>query len=239
MPLMRKRHRQKGTVSPLQQTSTGNRDFKAYNGGRRVRMERVWAMPSRWTFTIKPIAKLIREEMNGGTWLDPMAGFNSPAHIRNDINPEAPAEYHLDALEFLEQQPADSVDGLLWDPPYSYEMAKRKYKVEYKCTRSFATYARKCKQQLGRILKAGGKAISFGWNSQGLGKNPYYAVAGRKAADNQYHGKLPPFFKIYRILLVAHGFNRPDTIVTCQQRVQTTLLREMKDSDQLTGRDPG
>ena len=28
-----------------------------------MRMERIWAMPNKWTFSIKPIARLLREEM--------------------------------------------------------------------------------------------------------------------------------------------------------------------------------
>ena len=28
-----------------------------------MRMERIWAMPNKWTFAIKPIDRLLREEM--------------------------------------------------------------------------------------------------------------------------------------------------------------------------------
>lgn len=28
-----------------------------------MRIDRVWAMPNKWTFSIKPIAQLLREEM--------------------------------------------------------------------------------------------------------------------------------------------------------------------------------
>ena len=66
-----------------------------------IRIERVWAMPSAWTFTIKPIKELLIEEVTDGLWCDPFAGENSPAQVTNDINPERKATYHLDALEFL------------------------------------------------------------------------------------------------------------------------------------------
>ena len=36
-----------------------------------MRMERIWAMPNKWTFAIKPIAQLLREEMGEGVWADP------------------------------------------------------------------------------------------------------------------------------------------------------------------------
>lgn len=47
-------------------------------------------------------------------------------------------------------------------------------------------------------------AISFGWNSQGFGKN-----LG---------------FKIIEILLVAHGRGHNDTIVTVEERFSTRML---------------
>lgn len=54
-----------------------------------MRIERIWAMPSRWTFTIKPIADLLEEEIGdvpGLGWIDPFCGKHSPAiyYRRND-----------------------------------------------------------------------------------------------------------------------------------------------------------
>jgi hypothetical protein len=37
-----------------------------------MRIDRVWAMPNKWTFTIKPIKKLLEEEVqNWYLWSDP------------------------------------------------------------------------------------------------------------------------------------------------------------------------
>jgi hypothetical protein len=44
--------------------------------------------------------------MNGGVWCDPFAGRNSPAQITNDLDPKINTTYHLEALEFLKQQPS-------------------------------------------------------------------------------------------------------------------------------------
>jgi hypothetical protein len=49
-----------------------------------------------------------------------------------------------------------------------------------------------CKNEIARIIKKGGKAICFGWNSNGIGK-------GRG-------------FEIKKILLIPHGGSRNDTI---------------------------
>ena len=41
-------------------------------------INRVWAMPNKWTFTIKPIKELLEEEIIGEEWADPFCGENSP-----------------------------------------------------------------------------------------------------------------------------------------------------------------
>jgi len=81
-----------------------------------MRIDRIWAMPNKWTFQIPPIAALLKEEMTGGIWIDPFAGKSSPAHIKNDLNPKCSAAYHMDALEFLKLFDNDSADGILYDP---------------------------------------------------------------------------------------------------------------------------
>lgn len=92
-----------------------------------MRMERIWAMPNKWTFAIKPIDRLLREEMGKGVWVDPFAGVKSPATITNDLNPERPTNYHMDALAFLKTFADNSVDGVLYDPPYSQRQVKECY----------------------------------------------------------------------------------------------------------------
>ena len=50
-----------------------------------MKINRVWAMPNKWTFKIKPIEDLLfRYNVNSG-WVDPFAGMNSPAEFTNDI----------------------------------------------------------------------------------------------------------------------------------------------------------
>lgn len=163
-------------------------------------------MPSRWTFTVKPIKELLAKEViSGQRWIDPFAGQNSPATITNDIDTEANAEYHEDALEFLKRQSDDEdflFDGVLFDPPYSSTQAKRRYDLlgkKFTAEMSRKDYWSKCKKELARITRPGGTAICFGWNSGGLGKN-----LG---------------FELKKILLVAHGAGRNDTIVTVERKI--------------------
>ena len=92
-----------------------------------MKIERIWAMPSAWTFTIKPIANLLKEEIIGLS-CDPFAGENSPATVTNDLNPERPTTYHMDAIEFLKSQPDNHYDTVLLDPPYSLRQVSEHYK---------------------------------------------------------------------------------------------------------------
>jgi len=52
---------------------------------KKIDFKRFWAMPNKWTFTIKPIKELLAEEING-YWIDPFAGKNSPASLTNDLD---------------------------------------------------------------------------------------------------------------------------------------------------------
>jgi len=166
-------------------------------------IERKWCMPSRHTFTIKPIKELLEEELTKGIWLDPFAGENSPVPIkyRNDLNPDIKAKYHMDAIEFLKQFEDGSVDGILHDPPYSFRQATECYKKFGRENLGNGgitnmKYWKLVKDEAARVIKPEGKAICFGWNSMGLGKN---------------RG-----FKMKRVLLVPHGGSQNDTLVTVE-----------------------
>jgi len=167
------------------------------------RIERIWAMPNKWTFTILPIKELVLSYVRTPLiWADPFAGKHSPAMVKNDMNPEMDVEFHLDALEFLKQFHDDSFDGVLFDPPYSITQAQQCYKSfgksQLQVSPSSMKYWKLVKDEMARIIKPTGRAICCGWSSQGLGK-------GRG-------------FIMERILLVPHGGSKNDTIVTVEKR---------------------
>ena len=170
-----------------------------------MRINRVWAMPNKHTFKIKPIAELLgRYVGNGRGWVDPFAGYNSPAETKNDLNPKVPVSSHRDALGFMEGLPTSCRGGVLFDPPYSISQVKECYEgfgfeqLEIKPT-SMAYWAR-IKDNMARVIITGGVAICCGWSSMGLGK-------GRG-------------FEMLEILLVPHGGSKNDTIVTVEMKVQ-------------------
>ena len=162
----------------------------------KIKIERIWNMPSKWTFTIKPIKELLEEEIVGLV-ADPFAGKNSPAQEQNDIQEDCgniDAD-HKDALLWLKGKRDKRYDTVLYDPPYSITQARQYGKKEYASMKYWAD----CKNEIARIIKPGGKAICFGWNSMGLGKN---------------RG-----FEMTRILLVAHGGSKNDTICTVENKL--------------------
>ena len=168
-----------------------------------MKIERIWAMPSKWTFKIIPIKKLLKEEVMDGLWADPFAGENSPAKITNDLRENMPATFHKDALEFLKSLHDEQYDGVLFDPPYSITQAKTCYdgygmdKLDTKPTSM--KYWGDCKTEIARIVKKGGKVICFGWNTMGIGIN---------------RG-----FKMERILILPHGGSKNDTLVTVEIKI--------------------
>ena len=155
-------------------------------------------MPSVWTFKVKPIGELLaRYISDSAEWIDPFAGECSPAVITNDIEGRG-AMYQLDALEFLGQFEGCCATGVLFDPPYSVEQCLRRYTPKFKGTAGRAEYWARCKDEIARIVKPGGMAISCCWDSTGIG---------------QKRG-----FEIIEILLVCHGACHNDTIVTVEQK---------------------
>lgn len=165
----------------------------------KILIERIWAMPNKNTFDIKPICNLIKEELTDGLWIDPFANRNKFATITNDLNPEYDTNYHMDALDFMQMFDDNSVDGILYDPPYSPRQVSECYNsVGYNVTwdTTKASFWGNHKREISRIVKLGGKVITFGWNSGGIG--------------NKYG------FEIKRILMVPHGGWHNDTICTVE-----------------------
>ena len=162
-----------------------------------MKINKVWAMPNKWTFTIKPIKELLLKYQAGrdGQWADPFCGENSLANLTNDINPAVRSTQNIDALEFLKNLCDGYFTGILYDPPYSITQARMYGKKEFSSMKYWAD----CKNEMARAIKPGGLAICFGWNSNGLGKN---------------RG-----FEMIEILLVAHGGSKNDTICTVEKKI--------------------
>lgn len=165
-------------------------------------INRQFAMPNGNTFQIKPIKALIEKYIKGKEVIvGPFANSNKFATITNDLDSQYDTTYHMDALDFLKTLEDNSVDVVLWDPPYSPRQVAECYKkfgmtVTIETTQS--SYWSKQRKEIARIVKPGGYVLSFAWNSTGIGDK---------------YG-----FEHIEILLVPHGGQHNDTICTVEQK---------------------
>ncbi len=167
-------------------------------------INREWAMPSADTFTIPPIAALVKRYL-AGISVDPFARNNGWAVYTNDLNPETSAEYHMDADSFINLLAADGIkaDVILFDPPYSSQQVKevyagigRRFGKEENINSIRWTKEKNAIQQ---ICKQGTVVLSFGWNSTGMG--------GKRG------------FEKVEILLVNHAGAHNDTICVVERKL--------------------
>ncbi len=170
-------------------------------------INRKWGMPSRWTFQIPPVADLLARYVGDGKgWIDPFAGMSSLAEVTNDLNPDRIAKYHLDALPFLTQLEGH-YKGALIDPPYSPRQVKECYdsigQKMFKTDAMLGCIRGKYKAVLNVLLDPGAIVITCGWNSVGMGKE-----LG---------------FELIEILLVCHGSDHNDTIVTVERKLSSVM----------------
>lgn len=171
-------------------------------------IKRMWEMPNSNTFDIKCINKLIHKYYNKEMMsIDPFANKSKLATKINDLNPEYKTDYNLDALDFLKIFNNHSIDFVFYDPPYSLRQVSECYKgfgIEVTQETTQGSWRRKHMDEIKRVLKANGLVISFGWNSNGVGK-------GRG-------------FKIIEMLIIAHGGGHNDTIVTVERKFRNELF---------------
>lgn len=170
-------------------------------------MSRVWAMPSGDTFTIKPIAELLDRYLTPNmAVVDPFARNSMYGTVRNDLNPNTSAQYHMKAEEFavmiLAQSGENQFDAILFDSPYSPRQVTECYQsagltATMRDTQTAHMYSA-VRDALAPTLKPGGIALSFGWNSVGFG--------------------LTRGFDLEEVLLVCHGGAHNDTICLVERK---------------------
>lgn len=168
-----------------------------------IKFNRIWSMPNKNTFKIKPIKELLERYITPfDEVIEPFANNSEWGTITNDLDSQYDTTYHMEATDFLKILDDKCADVILYDPPFSPRQLSECYKkfglsVNSETTRS--DYWTKQKKEIARIIKPNGIVISFGWNSGGIGK------------------KLG--FEIIEILLVPHGGRHNDTIVTVERKI--------------------
>jgi len=166
-------------------------------------------MPNSKTFTIIPIRELIKKYDRKGICIDPFANEHSIKnhlskckYISNDLDSKYKCDYTMEADTFMKQFESNSIDIVLFDPPYSGRQVSECYTKLGKTVTMNDTngaYWSKFKNQIKRVLKPGGICITCCWNSNGIGmKNG---------------------FELVEVLLVAHGGGHNDTICTVERKI--------------------
>lgn len=163
-----------------------------------MNITRKWDMPSVDTFSVKTIGEFVKKYLRNSTVsVDPFARNKRWATYTNDLNPETEAEYHMDAVEFLEFLKTKGVqpDLIILDPPYSL----------HQVVKSYAKYGDKRVNALtpvydiaAELIGVGGVVLNFGFNTNGIARDG---------------------FEIEEILLVAHGGHHNDTICMAERKL--------------------
>ncbi len=132
--------------------------------------------------------------------------------ITNDLNPEMPTDYHLEANDFCElilsEHGAGQYDIILWDPPYTMRQLKELYdgiglKLFQEQTQNMWGRAIKACQKL---LKVNGHFISFGYHTKG--------IRSRNFSTDEIH--------IFQTNFAPDAY---DVLCTVQRKVQHNLFQ--------------
>lgn len=158
-----------------------------------------WSMPSRWTFEMPPVRAFLDRWLTGcDVIVDPFCGESTRGTLRNDI-----AFFGREADEWCNELLPEwegRADAVLFDPPYSPRQVMECYKaMGRQVTREDtqdAVLKKRVREPLARLLKPGGIALSFGWQSSGFGKD----------------------WSTEEVLLVRHGGSHNDTICVAQRK---------------------
>jgi len=147
---------------------------------------------NRYTFSVAPVRAWV-ESVCKGRVLNLFAGKTKLAvdETRNDLDPEVPADYHLDALEFLRRWKGEKFDTILLDPPYAYRKSMEMYKG------MVCSPFRKLKDAIPACLHPAGVMVTFGYHSIVMGSS---------------RG-----FQLEQLTLFSHGGAIHDTIVRVER----------------------
>jgi hypothetical protein len=149
---------------------------------------------NRYTFSVKPIRNWVESQCQGNV-LNLFAGPTKLAldELRNDMDPGMPADFHLDALEFLRSWQGKKFRTVLLDPPYAYRKSMEMYNG------MVCSPFRQLKDAILPILKPNGRVITFGYHSIVMGS---------------YRS-----FHLERLALFSHGGAIHDTIASVERYV--------------------
>lgn len=154
----------------------------------------------RYTFSMFPIRHWVEQQCEGKV-LNLFAGKTqlSVDEVRNDLNGDMNADYHLDASVFLQTWPGKKFDTVIIDPPYSYRKSMELYEG------MVCSPFQKIKQHIHGVLAQGAKVITLGYHSVAMGKK---------------HG-----FELEKVCIVSHGGAIHDTIISVERLCNINIFK--------------
>jgi len=121
----------------------------------------------RWTFQTKRVRDTLLPYLQGDI-LNAFAGKTrlevykrGIAEVRNDLNPERAAEYHVDAADLGEIFDEDFFDVVVLDPPFDQTQSDEHYDGLH------ARDMGSVRKAVAPLVKPGGRIVEFGWNLWG------------------------------------------------------------------------
>ncbi len=131
--------------------------------------------PRKYTFEMKKL-KVWTEQNCVGKVLNLFAGKTllNVDETRVDLNKDMPADYYMDAYEFVQKAKYKGwkYDTIIFDPPYNLRKAREIYFGIY------TSELRKIKTLLPEILTESGKVISYGYDTTGMGRSRGFKKVG-------------------------------------------------------------
>ena len=175
------------------------KDWKKLRGEININFTYLKQPPKRYTFEQPKLKKWV-ESWCKGKVLNLFAGKTKldVDEIRVDIDKDMPADYHMDAYEFITTTNI-KFDTVILDPPYNIRKAREKYQGR------FIGKYKKIKDRLTKVLNPKARVITLGYDSVGMSKS---------------RG-----FKKIAICLVCHSGDHNDTIGLVEQNNQMDLMR--------------
>lgn len=166
-----------------------------------VRMKWIKTPLNKHTFTVGPIRRWVEKHTNGRT-LNLFAGPTtlSVDSIRVDIREDMPADYYMDAYDFVCTYDGELFQTAILDPPYSYRKSMEMYDG------AVMSNFNAVKNKLCGIIQPNARVITFGYHSVSMGQNRGFSVE--------------------EICLFSHGGAIHDTIATVERFSQPELFTQ-------------
>lgn len=162
-------------------------------------IEYIVSNQNKYTYKIKAIKDFVEDNIQGEVVLNIFAG-ESKYGTTNDLDPNQDTDYSMEAIEFLKMYDECSVDTILFDPPFNLDLHKKLYSngLTYK---TYGKWIWDIKKEIARVLKVGGKVISSGYETNGIG-----SLKG---------------FEKEKLLVVAHGGLLRDTFTYSEVKIES------------------